>query len=83
MSRRYPSTWNFKSPKDRHEFLPNKHIFYSFRAIDVHDGMDKWSKMPDESEKMDEGSHHGQAGIVGQGSKVRTDSELQCGSLSY
>lgn len=63
--------WDFKKPEDRQPFLPNKHIFYALRAIDVHDGMDKWEKMPEKSKKMSEEDHHGQKGTIGAGSKVR------------
>jgi hypothetical protein len=30
------------------------HIFYSQRVMDIHDGLDKWSKHKGESEKMEE-----------------------------
>lgn len=66
----YPSTWDFDKPEDRHEFLPTKHIFYKMRAIDVHDEMDKWEGMADDSNKLDEEHEHGKKGIAGKGSKV-------------
>merc|ERR1712093_265639 len=65
----YPSTWNFDKFADRQNWLPDKHIFYAQRALDIEDGMPKWEKMQDESQLMDEEHHHGQKGVAGSGSK--------------
>lgn len=77
----YPSTWNFAKFEDRQAWLPDKHIFYAQRALDVEDGMPKWEKMQDESELMDEEHHHGQKGIAGSGSKV-SEGLCVCGWVS-
>jgi len=65
----YPSTWDFEKTEDRAPFMPERHIFYAQRAIDVEDGKDKWEGMADDSKKMDEEHHHGQKGTAGAGSK--------------
>ena len=67
---RYPSTWDFDKLEDREPFLPERHIFYAQRAIEVEDGKDKWEGMADDSKKMDEEHHHGQRGTAGSGNKV-------------
>lgn len=66
---RYPSTWNWENKEDRQAFLPDKHIFYAQRAIDVEDGQPKWEKMADESKEMSEEHVHGERGTAGSGSK--------------
>lgn len=66
---RYPSTFNFEKKEDRSPFLPDKHIFYAQRAIDVEDGTAKWEGMPDDSKQLYEEHEHGQKGVAGSGSK--------------
>ncbi|KAK9898407.1 hypothetical protein P389DRAFT_166905 [Cystobasidium minutum MCA 4210] len=65
----YPSTFNFEKKEDRSPFLPDKHIFYAQRAIDVEDGTAKWEGMPDDSKQLYEEHEHGQKGVAGSGSK--------------
>jgi hypothetical protein len=66
----YPSTWDFEKKEDRQPFMPDKHIFYKERAIDVEDGATKWDGMQDDSNKLDEKTEHGEKGTAGSGSKV-------------
>lgn len=66
----YPSTWKFDDYEARQAWLPDKHIFYKQRVIDISDGAKKWEGMDEKSESMDEEHHHGQRGIAGAGSKT-------------
>jgi len=65
----YPSTFDWQNKEDREPFLPDRHIFYKQRCLEVEDGKDKWEGMADDSKKMDEEHHHGQKGTAGSGSK--------------
>ncbi|RPB03444.1 hypothetical protein L873DRAFT_1669622, partial [Choiromyces venosus 120613-1] len=50
----FPTLVKFGSVREKRLFHPSCHIFYSRRAIDVPDGLPKWSGHQDESELMPE-----------------------------
>jgi len=67
----YPSLFDFDKKEDQEAWMPSEHVFYSNRSIEIEDGKDKWTKMPDseDSEKMDEKAVHGRKGAAGSGNK--------------
>lgn len=50
----YPTLVHFKDLKHKRLFYPSCHIFYSRRAVDMLDGLPKFSKHKDESELIPE-----------------------------
>ncbi|KAH7388885.1 Mss4-like protein [Cadophora sp. MPI-SDFR-AT-0126] len=46
----FPSLINFKDGEERKKFLPECHMFYENRVVDINDGLPKWSGMQGKSE---------------------------------
>jgi len=46
----FPTLIQFESKKDRDNFKPTCHMFYSQRVVDIPDGLPKWAEMNDKSD---------------------------------
>jgi len=71
----YPSLIDFNDRTEREPFLPERHVFYKMRAIDVHDGNPKFEGLQNETPLMDEDEHHGEEGVTGERQKKRPRQE--------
>jgi len=69
----YPSLIDFEKHEDREPFTPKRHVFYKFRAMDVHDGQEKYEGIQFDSPLMDEVKGSGTKGITGKGSRKNRD----------
>ena len=54
--------------------IDSRHVFYKMRALDVHDGQEKYEGIQFDSPLMDESETHGTYGITGNGSRVNRNS---------
>lgn len=50
----FPSLIKFKSVKDKKNFDPTCHMFYSKRLVDIPDGLPKWSEMQNKSDLIED-----------------------------